>query len=47
VLDTFVAMDIYAELERVHAPQQERSRRAFLVGLDAFDELLRTRPYTR
>ena len=34
----------YQHLSRVHAPRQERSRRALAAALDAFDELLRERP---
>lgn len=36
---------IYDELSRIRAPRQERSRRAFESALNAFDELLRERPY--
>lgn len=36
--------DLYADLPRVRAPRQARSRRAFDAALDAFEELLRDRP---
>ena len=36
--------DIYEDLARVRAPQQERSRRAFEAALEAFEALLRERP---
>lgn len=39
--------DIYDDLTRVRAPQQARSRRAFVAALDAFEALLRDRPLAK
>ena len=39
--------NIYRDLSRVRAPQQERSRRAFVAALDSFEDLLRERPLAK